>query len=48
MIAAGIEQVRQSELEKEMVEDALDEMKLSCPMCWMKSEERDSHLKHGG
>lgn len=48
MIAVGIEQVRQSELEKEMVEDALDEMKLGCPMCWIKAEERDSHLKYGG
>ncbi|CAD0085033.1 unnamed protein product, partial [Aureobasidium mustum] len=36
------------QLEKEMVEEALDEMKLGCPMCWMKSEEKDSHLEHGG
>lgn len=48
MIAAGTELIRQSELEKEMVEDALDEMKLGCPICWMKSEAKDSHLEHGG
>jgi len=48
MIAAGTELVRQSELEKEMVEEALDEMKLGCAMCWMKSEAKDSHLEHGG
>lgn len=33
MIATGTELVRQSELEKEMVEEALDEMKLGCPIC---------------
>ncbi|THW03030.1 hypothetical protein D6D24_10744, partial [Aureobasidium pullulans] len=48
MIAAGTEQVRQSELEKEMIEDAMNEIKLGCVICWMKSEQRDSHLEHGG
>jgi hypothetical protein len=48
MIAAGTEQVRQCELEKEMIEDAMNEIKLGCVICWMKSEERDSHLEHGG
>jgi hypothetical protein len=47
MIAAGTEQVRQSEVEKEMVEEALNEMKLWCPISWMQSQSRDSHLKHG-
>jgi superfamily II DNA helicase RecQ len=48
MIATGTEQVRQCELEKEMIEDAMNEIKLGCVICWMKSEERDSHLEHGG
>jgi len=48
MIAAGTEQVRQCELEKEMIEDAMNEIELGCVICWMKSEERNSHLEHGG
>ena len=42
----GRREVIQTALERERIEEGLDEMRLGCAICWMKAEEEDAHLQH--